>query len=54
MIARVEESEPVYVGDDRTFRAPASGQLYFGINDDHLADNSGEFRVRIDVGRSDR
>ena len=53
LIARVEESEPVFVGEDRTFRAPASGQLYFGVNDDHLADNSGEFRVSVEVGRRD-
>lgn len=51
LIARVNESEPVFVGNARQFRAPATGQLYLGVNDDYLEDNTGEFRVRIDVTR---
>lgn len=51
LIARVGESAAVYVGTAETFRAPASGQLYLGVNDDHLADNKGEFRVRIEADR---
>jgi len=34
---------------DPTLRANASGQLYLGVNDDDLADNRGEFRVKIAV-----
>ena len=34
---------------DPTLRANASGQLYLGVNDDYLADNRGEFRVRIET-----
>lgn len=49
LIARVGDSSPLFVGNDRTLRAPATGQLYLGVNDDHLADNRGEFRVRINV-----
>jgi hypothetical protein len=30
-------------------RAYATGQLYLGVNDDHLADNRGEFRVKVAV-----
>jgi hypothetical protein len=26
---------------------PASGQLFLGINDDHVGDNDGGFRVNI-------
>lgn len=37
------------VGDQRSLRAPASGRLYLGINDDHLPDNSGGFRVNVSV-----
>jgi hypothetical protein len=29
---------------------PVSGHLYFGVNDDHLNDNSGEFVVRVSLG----
>jgi hypothetical protein len=38
-----------YVGAERgTFRARTAGRLYLGINDDHLQDNSGSFRVIIE------
>jgi hypothetical protein len=50
LIARIGNSAPVYVGDRRVVRAPASGRLYLGVNDDHLPDNSGEFRVTVNVG----
>jgi len=54
LIARVDDSAPVFVGSARQFRAPATGQLYLGVNDDYLGDNTGEFRVRIDVERRNR
>ena len=39
-----------YVGGDRgTFRARTSGRLYLGVNDDHLQDNSGAFRVMVET-----
>lgn len=50
LIARIGNSAPVYVGDRRVVRAPTSGRLYLGVNDDHLPDNSGEFRVTVNVG----
>jgi hypothetical protein len=55
LIARVGDSAPLFVGNERTLRAPTSGQLYLGVNDDHLADNRGEFHVRVaaDRGRRD-
>jgi Ca2+-binding EF-hand superfamily protein len=52
LIARIDNYGPIYVGDRRSFVAPASGRLYFGVNDDHLADNRGEFNVNVtDQGR---
>jgi hypothetical protein len=38
------------IGDLTQVVMPASGQLFIGINDDHVADNSGEFRVTITRG----
>ena len=26
---------------------PAAGQLFLGVNDDHLGDNTGSFRVTV-------
>ena len=47
LIARVGDSAPILVGRNPTLRAPASGQLYLGVNDDNLADNKGHFRVTV-------
>ena len=47
LLARIDNYGPIFVGDRRSFRAPASGRLYFGVNDDHLADNRGEFVVVV-------
>lgn len=49
LIARIGNRQPVYVGDRRALRAPASGRLYLGVNDDFLGDNEGQYRVTIDV-----
>ena len=52
LIARIGESAPLFVGDRRTIsRAPASGRLHLGVNDDHLGDNAGEYRVTITIER---
>jgi hypothetical protein len=52
LIARIGDSGPIFVGDRRTItRAPISGRLYLGVNDDHLADNSGEYRVMVTIDR---
>ena len=47
LIARIDDYGPIFVGDRRSFTAPVSGRLYFGVNDDHLADNRGEFVVNV-------
>ena len=49
LIARIGNSNVVFVGGSREFRAPATGQVFLGINDDYLADNRGDFTVRIGV-----
>jgi Ca2+-binding EF-hand superfamily protein len=49
LIARIGNGGINTVGDRRSVRANQTGRLYLGINDDHLADNSGEFRVMVDV-----
>ncbi|MFL5439534.1 MAG: hypothetical protein ACJ79W_10275, partial [Myxococcales bacterium] len=49
LIARIGNGPPLFVGAESMLRANATGQLYLGVNDDHLADNRGEFRVKIDV-----
>jgi hypothetical protein len=49
LIARIGNSAVVAIGDRRTSRAPVSGELYLGVNDDFLGDNSGEYRVSVTV-----
>jgi hypothetical protein len=49
LIARIGNGPPLFVGAESSLRANASGLLYLGVNDDHLADNRGEFRVTIDL-----
>jgi Ca2+-binding EF-hand superfamily protein len=39
------------VGANGTFTARSGGRLYFGVNDDHFPDNSGEYRVFVSVAR---
>ena len=52
LIARIGNSAPVYVGDRANpLRAPVAGRLFLSVNDDHLADNNGEFRVHITTQR---
>ena len=52
LIARVGNSRPFLIGDQTgPVRMPASGRLYLGINDDHVDDNGGMFRVTIGPAR---
>ena len=52
LIAKIGDAAPMFVGDRRTInRAPTAGRLYLGVNDDHLDDNTGEFRVTIAITR---
>ncbi len=47
LIARVGNSEPFPIGAQQTVTMPADGQLFLGINDDHVGDNQGGYRVTI-------
>ena len=47
LIGRVGTSAPISIGASRTFRVTREGRLYLGVNDDHLADNMGSFRVTV-------
>lgn len=47
LIGRIGNGRPFGIGDQTTIAAPDSGQLFLGVNDDNLADNTGEFRVEI-------
>lgn len=49
LIARIGNSAPIPVGAGRTITARGGGRLFFGVNDDYLGDNSGEFRVLVTI-----
>lgn len=49
LLARIGDYGPIFVGDRPTLRAPVTGRLYFGVNDDYLEDNIGEFVVVVGV-----
>jgi hypothetical protein len=51
LIARIGNSDTLFIGNRRSVRAPAAGRLYLGVNDDHLADNSGDFQVMVTAER---
>jgi hypothetical protein len=38
---------PFYVGDSLTFTAPVAGELFLGVNDDNLADNTGSWTATV-------
>jgi len=49
LIGRIGNAEPFFIGSGiQSLRAGSTGQLYIGINDDFLRDNSGTFRVFVD------
>ena len=49
LLARIDNYGPIFIGDRRSLRAPVTGRLYFGVNDDHLPDNGGVFVVEVSV-----
>jgi EF hand len=52
LIGRVGEGAPFYIGDGSSrIRAPESGRLFLGVNDDYLGDNGGSFRVTVTIPR---
>jgi hypothetical protein len=50
LIARIGNGAAMMIGSGTAeIRAPRSGRLYLSVNDDHLFDNNGEFRVIVTV-----
>ena len=48
LIGRVGNGQPFPIGDTtQAFDMPDNGRLFLGVNDDHVADNSGNFVVKI-------
>jgi hypothetical protein len=54
LIARVGNSAPFPIGENQTVTMPANGQLFLGINDDHVGDNQGGFRVTLQRATNSR
>jgi hypothetical protein len=51
LIGRIGAGNTFFVGNQRSVRAPATGRLYLGVNDDHLEDNAGDFQVLVTIQR---
>jgi hypothetical protein len=48
LIGRIGNGQPFVIGDTtNAIDMPDSGRLFLGINDDHVADNSGNFVVKV-------
>ena len=47
LIGRIGSGDAFGIGNQRQITAPASGELFLGVNDDHLQDNRGGFRVEV-------
>jgi hypothetical protein len=47
LIGRVGSGRPFVIGAETEITMPATGELFLGINDDYVRDNSGQFDVEI-------
>ena len=47
LIGKIGNSAPFGIGNLATVTMPARGELFLGVNDDHVNDNRGEFVVNI-------
>ena len=47
LIGRIGNGAPFAISNQTSVVMPAAGQLFLGINDDHVGDNTGEYRVEI-------
>jgi hypothetical protein len=47
LVARIGNGQAFAIGNNSTVTMPADGQLFLGVNDDALGDNSGQFNVSI-------
>ncbi len=48
-----DNNDFIYVGAEREFTATRDGALFLGINEGNLADNSGSFKVRVEIRAED-
>lgn len=44
-----DNNEFIYIGSDREFVATRDGTLFLGLNEGNLNDNSGSFKVRVEI-----
>ena len=56
LIGRVGNSAPFLIGSQSRMQMPAAGQLFLGVNDGNLPDNTGSFQVQVtpDAGTARR
>jgi hypothetical protein len=47
LIGKIGNGRPFGIGNQTSIVAPASGQLWLGVNDDSFGDNQGSFQVTI-------
>jgi hypothetical protein len=47
LIGKIGNGQPFGIGNMTSIVAPASGQLFLGVNDDSFGDNQGSFQVTI-------
>jgi hypothetical protein len=47
LIGRIGNGQPFGIGNQTSIVAPASGQLFLGVNDDTFNDNQGAFQVTV-------
>ena len=47
LIGRIGDSQPFFIGRNKSWKVDASGPLYLGINDFEVSDNVGQFEVRV-------
>ena len=48
LMGRVGNGQPFSIGDTtQVFDMPENGRLFLGVNDDHVADNSGNYVVKV-------
>jgi hypothetical protein len=49
LIGKIGANDPFFVGDQYFHRVGESGELFLGINDMDLYDNSGSLRIRVEI-----
>ena len=47
LVGRIDNGTPFLIGNQGSVRMPAGGELFLGINDEDVSDNTGNFTVTI-------